>query len=96
MLLLAGCGKNVIASYKYITPETVHDLTIRKVEYTEDSLYIYVSGSDAKRITPHAITLSLKFFFIGKRYFTFFYKHVIGIGRNILYLVFPANCSYRL
>lgn len=51
MLLLAGCGKNVIASYKYIKPETVHDLTIRKVEYTEDSLYIYVSGSDAKRIT---------------------------------------------
>ena len=51
ILLLPGCGKDVIASYEYNTPETINNLTISKVEYTEESLCIYVSGSDADSIT---------------------------------------------
>ena len=41
----------MIASYEYATPETVKDLSISKVEYTDDALYMHVSGSDAKKIT---------------------------------------------
>ena len=41
----------MIASYEYATPETVKNLSISKVEYTDDALYMHVSGSDAKKIT---------------------------------------------
>lgn len=50
-LFLTGCKGDVIASYEYTTPETVKNLSVTGADYTDEALYIYVSGADAGKIT---------------------------------------------
>ena len=52
IFVLSGCqGKEVLATWKYTTPEQIYDMTVTKSVYSVGKLTIYAAGSDNKRIS---------------------------------------------